>query len=756
MKPLIRIAILLLTTCFFAREAAASEVGITVSAVSTDGVVQKAAEALRYYLSIPGRKALPCGKVVIGVEDDFSCQSLNELGQTGPDGYKICKDGNDIIIAGNNARGALYGVGALIRMEEFHPVCSTPENDFRVSCFSGNTRFADQRDPQAIRIFDGQVRDVALFGANGIQLLRNAPSEWIDVVHSWGLDVWIVTWDNESPSEFRSPSGIRQLLNTRKSRVDSYPWLDHYIVKSGDPGDLDIDTFFSFTSMEAKVVRNRFPEARIWVCPQHYKDAPAEYFEKACSLASESDWLYGVMAGCWTRFPAEKMRSLLPERLRMIQGPDVTHIYSDMYPARDMDLPLARSLGRICIHIAPETQKHNHNLADRFCDGSQIYSEGTTDDIHKCLWAALDWNPSADAAELVREYARVFLPGLDDAEFAKGVMAVERNAIGPLEKSDGMLDNLALWQKLESSAGPETLDNPRFLMPLLRAHFDAYIYKRWVRDLPIETACYDLMASAQGNPAKTMNKVRKLLSGTEPCVDKDLRKKCESLYSRLYRDKGRWMIQNQENFFMSQMDLPLIDSGYINEELDRIRSMGGGKKEILAAVRSLGERFRSTKERIYFNLGDFSTESVTGISSGWDADPAFLTHPVRNFGCAARRFAIDGMKMSGGYAPRAWLVQAGMWYDQPMVLSFGGLEPGCYYTVRVTYAGEPAKIPSHVKLTQGGKLVHRPLLFSREIEGEWNLPLPASEDGSVTLEWKANYGERGVCVAEVALIKRSL
>ena len=753
MKRLLLIVFLLLTASVFASE---TKPAVTVTTVGEDGVVLKAAEALRYYLSLPGRKPLPCQRVIIGKEEDFDNGELATCGQTATDGYKICKDGDDIIIAGNNARGTLFGVGALLRMEEFHPVASSPENEFRVSCFSGNTRFSDQKDPQAIKVFDGQVRDVALFGANGIQLLRNAPAEWIDVVHSYGLDVWIVTWDNESPSEFRSPSGIRQLLKTRKSRVDSYPWLDHYIVKSGDPGDLDIATFFSFTSMEATVVHNRFPEAKVWICPQHYKDAPAEYFEQACSLASESDWLYGVMAGCWTRFPAKKMRDLLPGRLRMIQGPDVTHIYSDMYPARDMDLPLARSLGRICIHIAPETQKHNHNLADRYCDGSQIYSEGTTDDIHKCLWAALDWNPSADAGELVREYARVFLPGLDDSEFSKGVLEIERNAIGPLEKSDGMLDNLRLWQNLEVSAGPEIRDNPRFLMPLLRACFDVYIYKRWMRDLPIETACYDLMASAQGNPAKTMNKVRKLLAGTEACIDKDLRKKCETLYSRLYKDKGRWMIQNQENFFISQMDLPLIDSGFINEELDRIGAMSGRKKELLAALRALGTRFRSTDEKLYFNLGDFSTESITGISSGWDADPAFLSHPVRNYGCAARRFAINGMKMSGGYAPRAWLVQAGMWYDQPMKLTFGGLEPGCYYSVHVTYAGEPAKIPSHVKLTQEGKLVHRPLLFDKEIEGEWKLPLPASEDGNVTLEWKANHGERGVSVAEVILTKRAL
>ena len=729
--------------------------GQEISCISNHPVVHKAAESLDYYLNKGCCSWLHGKKVAIGLEPDFDSEELERLAPISEEGYKIAEDNERILIVGGSPRGTLYGVGALLRMESFRQCSSSPSNSFRVTNYNANPRFQNQTDPQALKVFEGQVRDIALFGANGVELLRSVPAEWVEIVHSYGLDVWIVTWDNGSPSEYKNAEGIRNQLRARKSWIESKPWIDHYLIKSGDPGDLDPEDFFAFSSMEAGILHNKFPEAKIWVCPQHYKDAPLSYFEKACKYASEAHWLYGIMAGCWTRLTAAEVRTRIPENLHLIQGPDITHIYSDMYPALDMDLALARSLGRICIHIAPNTQKHNHNLADKDCEGSCIYSEGTTDDIHKCLWASLDWEPDKDIRELLREYARVFLPGIDDCRFADGVLAIENNAIGPLEKNPDILENLALWQKLEDDAPADIIGNPRFLMPLLRAHFDAYIFKRWTRDLKLELECYDILSAADGKAAKVMGLVRKKLAETDVCIDKDLRTKCEKIYAKLSKDKEKWMFENQPNMYISQMDLPLIDSGFITEELDRIAGIPGNR-EVLLELRALGTRFRSTPGKKYYNLGDSSTEDITGIVAGWDADPAFLKHPFRGYGCASRKFIIDGKKMSGGYAPRSWLVQVGIWYDQPLKLSFKDLEPGCYYTLRLTYAGEPAKIPSHVKLTQNGDLVHRPIFFNSEIEGEWSLPHPADEKGSITLEWKCNYGERGVTIAEASLIKKDL
>lgn len=742
----------LLSVCFYACLSLTAEAS-SVHIVTENPVIVKVADFLQNEIHSRGLD----WNVSMGLESDFQDSQLQALPEISEDGFKILvsDDLKDVIIAGNNSRGVIYGVGKLLRMDTPKSMSQTPVNRYRVQNFNGNPRFQSQTDPACLKLFNEYFRDVALFGANGIEILRNTPNEIIDIIKSWGLEVWIVTYDNASPATFRNPQGLKNELDFRCSLINNLSWIDHYNIKSGDPGDLPIDDFFNFTEMEATVVRNKFPEAKIWITPQHFKDAPQEYFEKACQHMNDSPWVDGAIAGCWTRFTAREMRERLRPDISLIQGPDITHIYSNMYPARDMDLALARSLGRICIDVSPATQKHIHNLADRWCDGSQCYSEGTTDDLHKCLWSALDYDPSIDVHEFLCEYSRLFFPELDENVFADAVLAVEQNAIGPLEKSTGMPETLKLWESLETSASESTLENPRFLMLELRACFDTYIYKRWMRDLPLEQECYELMVSSEDKTGKICSRIRTILQQSDICVDSFLKNKCQSLYQKVYKDKRKWMIQNQPNFLMEQMDIPLTDQLYICYALDGISTIPN-QKEAREELRKLGTRFRSTPERIYFNLGDFSTEHITLIDSLWAEDPAYLKHPVRMFGCHAKKFIISGNTMRDGTpAPRAWLVQAGQYYDSPMCLTFPGLKPGALYKVQITYAGEVARSPVNIKLTQDGKIVHRPLRVASEVEGEWTLPLPCDEEGKISLEWKCNYGERGVAVAEIAFVEIS-
>lgn len=742
----------LLSACFFVWFPLTAKAS-SVHVVTDNPVITKTADFLQNEISSRNLN----WSVTLGLETDFSNYQLQSLPEITEDGFKILvsDDLQTIIVAGKNPRGILYGVGKLLRMDEPKSMSMNPANRYRVQNFNGNPRFQSQTDPSCLKLFDEYFRDVALFGANGIEILRNTPNEIIDIMRSWGLEVWIVTYDNASPATFRNPQGIKEQLDFRRNIVENLSWIDHYNIKSGDPGDLTIDDFFNFTKMEATVVRNRFPNAKIWITPQHFKDAPKEYFDKACQYINASEWVDGAIAGCWTRFTVQEMRERLRNDISLIQGPDITHIYSNMYPARNMDPALARSLGRICVDVSPLTQKHIHNLADRWCNGSQCYSEGTTDDLHKCLWSALDYDPSIDVYEFLCEYSRMFFPELDENLFAKAVLAMEQDAIGPLEKSNGMLETLKLWEKLESSASESTLESPRFLMLELRACFDAYIYKRWMRDLPLEQECYEIMVSSADKVGKTCSQIRNILRQSDVCVDTELKSKCQTLYQKVYRDKKKWMIQNQQNFLMDQMDIPLTDQLYICSALEEISSIPN-QKEAREELRKLGNRFRSTPERIYFNLGDFSTEHITLIDSLWSEDPAYLKHPVRMYGCQAKKFTISGNTMRDGKpAPRAWLVQAGQYYDSPMNLTFPGLKPATLYKVQITYAGEVARSPVNIKLTQNGKLVHRPILVASEVEGEWVLPLPSDEKGEITLEWKSNYGERGVAVAEIAFIEIS-
>lgn len=717
-----------------------------VRCLGSDHLVERAAEVLKEELST--RKSDL--KVTVGLEKDIDAPELDELPPTGAEGFKICRTPDGVIIAGHDPRGVLFGVGKLLRMEEPSNLSSTPKNPYRTHSFNPSPRFNDKTDRSALEQLDRKIRDVALFGTNGIQLLRNSPREYFEIVHSWGLDVWVITFDNSSPEVFRSPEGFKRELEFRRNLIRGIPYCDHYIMKSGDPGDLQIDEFFNFSSQEAQLVRNRFPDVNIWVVPQHFKDAPVEYFTKAIEYANKSPWVSGVCSGCWTRLDVEQVRGMLNPEIPLMLGPDITHIYSNMLPARNMDLALARSLGRICIDISPETQKHIHNLYDSFNVGSQCYSEGTTDDLHKCIWSALEWEPGADVREIVREYARLYIPGTSPEKFAEGVMAIERNAIGPLEKAVGMPGNLELWRGLHNAGNSE---NVRFLMPYLRAAYDAYIYKRYSRDLLLEREAYSILATAPGKAGKIAGKARKVLKSCNKCVDPELRDEIQTLYRKTYRDEQKWTAEYQPNNFIGQMELSLVDDRYINWQLDII---GGIEDRGLALekIRELGSRYTDMPGKVYFNLGDFSTESISGIDAGWPQDPAYLHHPVRMFGCAAKKFTISGDTTTGQPAPRSWLTQAGVYYDQPMTLTFSGLEPGANYKVKVVYAGEVARAPVHIRMHMGEQLVHGPVLVATEVEEERPLPAPASPEGDVTLRWQCSRGERGVAVAEITFIKQ--
>ena len=53
----------------------------------------------------------------------------------------------------------------------------------------------------------------------------------------------------------------------------------------------------------------------------------------------------------------EQLRAKIRPGLPIRNFPDITHIYSSQYPARSIDLPMAMTLGRICINPSPVAQK---------------------------------------------------------------------------------------------------------------------------------------------------------------------------------------------------------------------------------------------------------------------------------------------------------------------------------------------------------------------------------------------------------------
>ena len=751
--------------------------GAQVVTSGDDPLVRKAAEvlvdelALRTGVTLSAAGTADGVQILIGRESDLAAgnaalgRELGALPPTGTEGYKllVAEDGKCVVVAGNDPRGVLYGVGRLLRSCELRngsillpaatTVSSTPQYAVRGHELHPSPRAKSPDEAWAKENFEQYVRELALFGMNSIEMLRHVPADYIRIAKSYGLDVWIVTYDNGP--DFESERGEATELRFRENIFKRLPTIDHWCIKSGDPGDLTLERFFSFSEKEVALLKRYHPEAKVWLSPQHFVDAPMSYFEEFCRRANVVKWADGVVFGPWCRMSFEQLRAKIRPGLPIRNFPDITHIYSSQYPARSIDLPMAMTLGRICINPSPVAQKHIHNLYAGLGVGSLTYSEGTNDDLNKFFWLGQDWDASTEAEASVFDYARYFIGPDLAADFTAGIFALERNLIGPLAENEEIDTTLKMWQSMEERADDATMRNPRFLMPLMRAYYDAYIYRRWLHELDVESRAYDALKEApKRGSSRALSRTRAILGeARRKPVAQELKRRCEELYEAVYHDEGRWTMEYQHCPLMDQIDLPLNDSEWLLMRIDEIDALADNEERV-EQIMALVVRTDPGEGGFYYNLGDFSSERVTGIDAAWERDPSHLETPQCGLGAKMKKgFVMTHLGFDGKPVPRAWLTQAGIYYDQPLKLTFDGFDPAATYRVRIVYVGEANKFRSHVRLDADGCRIHDAIRLSGDVVREFDLPAEATRDGRVTLSWQCDTGERGVHVAELFFLK---
>ena len=746
----------------------------TIVAVGSDPVVKKAAEVLSDEVARHSRIRLQIEPtaaqmaIVLGCEEELKATDpalkarLEAIASTSAEGYKLIAEENRVVVAGHDRRGVMYGVGALLRkmdmamgkvmLTPFAPLASSPEYAIRGHEMQSSPRAKDAREQWAIDNFEQLVRELVLYGMNAVETLRTIPTEYAEIIQSYGIDHWIVTYQNGP--DFESAKGEAQELKMREDIFKRYKKIDHWFIKSGDPGDLTLDRFFHFVEKEVALLKRYHPDCKVWLGPQHFKDAPESYFEEFVTRTNATKWVDGVVFGPWCRMPFAELRAKLRADLPIRNFPDITHIYSCQYPIRSIDHPLAQSLGRICINPTPEAQKFIHNRYAKLGVGSLTYSEGTNDDLNKFFWLMQDWDSSRSAEECVMDYARYFFGAELAADYTKGSFMLERNMEGPLAENEAILATLAHWHQLEARADAATLRNPRFLMPLLRAHYDAYIYKRWLHELDIEQRAYQKLAEAAKRGAqRTINETRKILAEVSQCPDPALRKRVNELYAAVYRDEPRWTMEYQHCPLMDQIDRPLADSEWIEYSLTQIEQKSSNRERI-EAIEALINRTNPGEGGLYFNLGDYSTEHITRIEASYAEDPSHLETPHCGLGVKMLKgFVMTANGFSGHPIPRTWHKQVGIYYDQPLALSFEGLDPAASYRLRIVYTGEANKFNSHVNCEAEGILLQPTMRLEGDIVKEYELPREVSADGRVTLKWQSAEGERGCHIAEIFFLK---
>lgn len=731
--------------------------------------------------------------IAIGIEgqlDKFPSEFKNQLSQLpsiGTEGYKIISSQktNTIVIVGYDARGVLYGVGKLLRKLELSKdqiiltnnlnIASTPKYPIRGHQlgYRPKTNAYDAFSPAQ---FDSYIRDLAIFGANSVEIVPPRTDDDFTSVHmempaiemigeqsricdSYGIDVWM--WYPNMGLNYSHPDSIQVELKERHEVFKAVPRLDALFVPGGDPGELEPDELFEWLETVSKVLHQYHPKAKIWVSPQVFRPTKEWFDAFYAHVNKEYSWFGGVVFGPWIKTPIQEIREIINPGIPIRKYPDITHSLSSQYPVPKWDLAYAITLGRECINPRPTDEKMIHNALDEYGQGSISYSEGTNDDVNKMVWSDQDWNPETPVIETLRDYARYFIGPEYTESVAQGIINLERNIQGPLLANDGVTRTLQQWQELEKNASQKVLSNPRFQMGLIRAYFDAYTYRRFVYETELEQAAREVLTSAkQIGSITAINRARNILiKATDEPIMPDLRKRCYALADSLFRSFGAQLTMEKHHAmdgrgnFIDNIDLPMNDVMWMNDKMTFIEHHKTEEKRLFEIDKML-QRTNPGPGGFYDNFG--SPKSWERIVSRVtrEEDPCNLASPRTSFGIGLKGeewvHNVTAVGFEGQASPSAWMNQVTTLYDQPLEIEYNNLDPTGSYTIKVAYTG---RFPSKIKMVADDIFVHDYIKTGTQPIYKFDVPKAANADGNIVFKWTCGEGERGSQVAEIWLIK---
>lgn len=714
---------------------------------------------------------------------------LNTVPEPGNEGFRlvVMKEQHAVVIAAGDARSVLYGVGRLLRKADMQPgILQLPDNLVLSTAPKypirghqlGYRAKTNSYDAFSVKQFDQYIRDMALFGANGIEIMPPRTDDDDSSAHmlltpakmmveqsriakSYGLDVWM--WYPNMGPDYSDRDSIKKEMQERIEVFAALPKLDHLFVPGGDPGDLEPDVMFSWLGKVAVALNQFHPNAKIWVSPQVFRPNQKWFDDFFRHVNSGYPWFGGVVFGPWVKIPLPEIRKRVKENIPIRRYPDITHSLSCQYPVPDWDIAYAMTLGRECVNPRPEDEKHIHNLLAPYASGSLSYSEGTNDDVNKFIWSDQDWDPQTPVIETLRDYSRLFMDaGITEAA-AQGIMNLEANFSGPLLTNEQVERTLQQWQHIEKHATPALMKNFRFQMCLLRAYYDAYIQRRLIHEKALEARAREILETATPETISLAVIQAKMILGkaTEEPVGQALKEKCLILADSLYSSIGAQLTIEKHGAmpgrgnFIDNIDIPLNNSSWLLDQLTAFEKLEDD-----------GERWNKIKEMLhrtdpgpggfYDHFGSPQSRHRLIADKTWQEDPGSLQSPRISFGVGVIGeewvHEVRSQGFSGQTTPGAWMSQINTLYDTPLKISYDNLDTTASYKMRITYTG---RFRSKIKLMANDHiLIHDFIQTGEKPMYEFDIPKEATAGGKVIFTWTCGEGQRGSQVTEIWLIKK--
>ena len=732
--------------------------------------------------------------VVIGLQtglDKFPLeykQLLATMPEIKAEGYKlvVVSEKNVVLVVGNDSRGVLYGVGKLLRKLELSQghillpsdlnIASSPTYPIRGHQLGYRPK-TNSYDAFSVEQFDDYIRDLAIFGANSIEIMPPRTDDDFTSIHmklpaiemiveqskicdKYGMDVWM--WYPNLGSDYTSPDSLKLEIEERRKVFKAVPKLDALFVPGGDPGDLEPDELFNWLEKEAEVLHEYHPNAKIWVSPQVFRPTNAWFESFYTHINKEYPWFGGIVFGPWIKTPIKEIKERLNPGIPIRRYPDITHSLSSQYPIPHWDLAYAITLGRECINPRPNDQKIIHNAFDQYAQGSISYSEGTNDDVNKMIWSDQDWDPETPVMETLRDYARYFIGPKYIEAVSHGLMALEKNLQGPLLTNDGVFRTLQQWQDLEKKATKKVLGNFRFQMGLIRAYFDAYQYRRLIYETELEQQAREILSTAKVIGAiDAIIKAKKTLyrAKQEPIMP-EWNNRCQALADGLFESIGAQLTVGKHfaaagrGNFIDNIDVPLNDGMWLIDQLSLIEK-NGDEADKLKAIANLLERNNPGPGGYYDNFGTPASWNRVVSNYSYEEDPGGLKSPRVGFGVGLRGeewvHEITAVGFDGHTTPLSWMNQVTALYDEPLKMVYPDLDPKGSYLIRVGYTG---RFRSKIKLMAENIMIHDFITTGDQPIYEFKVPNTTLEDGTLELEWSCGEGERGSQVSEIWIINQ--
>ena len=618
----------------------------------------------------------------------------DDLPETRPEGFRVVADnagGHGILwLIGADDRGVIFAIGHFLRTAELtkskiifnksDEIATSPAYPIRGHQI-GYRNTANSWDSWNPKQFETYFRELELFGANSIENIpfhdgplgpnMKFPRDFIntkmsEICNTYGLDYWVWT---PADVDLSDPVKFKDEVEKHAAFYKSCPRLDGVFFPGGDPGSNHPKFVMPFLKEVAAALHKYHPKAGMWISLQGFSDEQVDFFYDYLEKNSPA-WLAGVATGPSSPDLAAT-RFRLPKKYKHRHYPDLTHTIRCQYPTENWDQAFALTEGREVCNPQPFYYAKIHNRYAPFTDGFLSYSDGVHDDVNKATWSQMGWNPDKDVRQVMIEYSRFFFGSQVAEAGADGILALERNWVGPVEENGGIETTFAFWQNLEAKH-PELKGNWRWQQLVMRSYYDTYVKRRKIYEQNLEKDANQILAQApkKGSDNAMQQALDVVNKADKEPISPELRKKivdyCEALFQSVGMQTSvkKYNASGEERgAILDFIDYPLNNRWWLTDEFAKIKKMSSEKEKL--------DRLEII--RTWENPGPGSYyDNISNISKG----PHVKT---------TTEDATDFVWWDDGFSRKRLSTQL---YQNFPRLEYTDLDPNGHYTIRIAGYGD--------------------------------------------------------------------